>query len=252
MEKKLYLGDCLKHLGEIPTESVNLIVTSPPYNADKEYEQRLSDRDYEYFIQSVFSEIDRVLKLDGRVCWVIAPTISRKGDELPFPLEHITMRAAENAGLLFWESIVWDQSHTEADTAWGSWQSASAPFIRHQTERVLLFVKATRKRVEKGESNHFKKEEFEKSTLDIWKITSETRTSKHPCPFPLDLALRCVKLFSYINDVVLDPFMGIGTTGEACKRLDRIFIGMEKEKKYYKIAKKKLITLDDYLEVISS
>lgn len=248
MDRELLYGNCLKHLRKISQDTIDLVVTSPPYNSGQEYEENMTDIEYGSFIAEVFSLLKRVLKRDGRICWIIAPTISRKNVEFPFPLEYITMKAAKKASLCFWETIIWNQLHSEAQTSWGSWQSASAPFIRHQTERILLFVKQTRKRLAKGESSLFKKGEFEKATLDIWDIKPDTKKGFHPCPFPLDLALRCVKLFSYVNDIILDPFMGSGTTGEACKQLNRVFIGIEKEKNYFKLAKTRLISLDDYFE----
>lgn len=244
-EKKLYLGDCQEIIPKIEWQPVNLVVTSPPYNARQEYEGEMTEEEYCEFILGTFKLIKKVLAEDGRVAWVVAPTISEKGKELPFPLEYLSIKAALEAGLNFWESIVWDQGHTEAQTAWGSWQSSSAPYIRHKTERVLLFTKNGRKRQTKGESNKFGEKEFEHSTLDMWQI-APTQDPVHPCPFPLKLALRCVKLFSYKGDVVLDPFMGSGTTGEACK-IGRKFIGIEKDPNYFKRAKERLISLHKYI-----
>jgi len=244
----IYKGDCLDVLPLLKSESVNLVVTSPPYNALQEYEDDLSEEEYEEFITNVFTRISRVLKPDARICWIVAPTISRKNREFPFPLEYITIKAACNSGIKFWESIVWDQGHSEAHTAWGSWQSASAPFIRHKTERVLLFVKNTRRRISRGVSNKFGDKEFEHSTLDVWNITP-CKDRVHPCSFPLALAKRCIKMFSYVDDVVLDLFMGVGTTGIACSRLKRFFIGIEKKHEYFIESKKRLVNLIDFLKV---
>lgn len=245
---RVYNVDCLDGIAKLPSECINCVITSPPYNAGQEYEELLSDDAYESFITAVFTALQRVLKGDGRICWVIAPTISRKGIEFPFPLEYITMKAAEKAKLVFWETIVWNQLNTEAQTAWGSWQSASAPFIRHQTERVLLFVKKTRKRAEKSKSTEFRAKEFERATLDIWTIVPETKQGIHPCPFPLALVERCLKLFTYKHDLVLDPFMGLGTVGVACKRLQRQFLGFELNAAYTNAAKARLRqeVLDDF------
>lgn len=240
----IYRSDCRDILPAIA--NVNLVVTSPPYNSNQEYETLLSEDEYFTFIRECFALIKDSLVEDGRICWVVAPTISRKNAEFPFPLVYITIKAAIMAGLTFWEEIIWDQLHSEAKTAWGSYQSASAPFIRHQTERILLFTKTSRKRSDKGISNSFKKKEFEHSTLDVWRIKPVTHPI-HPCPFPLALAIRCIKLFSYIDDVVLDPFMGSGTVGEACKRLDRQFIGIEKVPKYFTCARNQLRDLKEYI-----
>lgn len=237
---RIYKIDCRDGISKLSDSFVNCVISSPPYNSGQEYEEHLSDSAYELFITSIFSALKRVLTKDGRICWIVAPTISRKETEFPFPLEYITMKAAEKANLIFWETIIWNQLNTEAQTAWGSWQSASAPFIRHQTERILLFVKETRKRLEKQPSKEFKKKEFESSTLDVWKITPETKRIIHPCPFPLSIVERCLKLFTYKGDIVLDPFAGSGTVGVACKRLGRRFLGFELNADYVKYAKSRL------------
>jgi site-specific DNA-methyltransferase (adenine-specific) len=236
----VYNIDCLEGLSKLPSNIINCVISSPPYNSGQEYEELLSDEAYEAFITSVFVALKRVLTRDGRICWIIAPTISRKTTEFPFPLEYITMKAAEKAGLIFWETIVWNQMNTEAQTAWGSWRSASAPFIRHQTERVLLFVKETRRRIEKVKSTEFREKEFEHSTLDIWAITPETTRMLHPCPFPLALVERCLKLFTYRGDLVVDPFIGSGQVGIACKRLGRNFIGFDSNPNYVIYARSRL------------
>jgi site-specific DNA-methyltransferase (adenine-specific) len=247
----IYEIDCLKGLSKLPSNIVNCVISSPPYNSGQEYEELLSNDAYESFITSVFTGLKRVLVKDGRICWIVAPTISRKEVEFPFPLEYITMKAAEKAKLIFWETIVWNQGNSEAQTAWGSWRSASAPFIRHQTERVLLFVKETRKRIEKSKSTEFREKEFEHATLDVWSITPETRQGVHPCPFPTRLVERCLKLLTYKGDIVLDPFIGSGQVGIACRRLKRNFIGFDSNPNYVKYAKSRLNQnlLTDYQEL---
>lgn len=245
---EIYCADCRDVLAnEIDKNSVHLTVTSPPYNARQEYESQLSEDEYLDFIIEVFQKIKRVLHDRGRICWNVAPTINEKNKEFPFPLEFLTIEAARKAGLIFWESIVWNQLHTEANTAWGSYKSPNAPVVRHMTERVLFFVKTSRRRGEKGRpQNEFKKGEFEELTLDLWTI-SPTHNSKHPCPFPVELAERCLKFLSFKPDTILDPFMGIGTVGQACSNLGRkMFIGIDKEKKYFKTASYNVKNLLEY------
>ncbi len=136
----------------------------------------------------------------------------------------------------FRDMIIWDQLHSETKTAWGSWRSASAPYIRHMTEFLLIYYKKTWKK-DKGESD-MSSVLFTELVNDIWRVKPETDKKlrrRHPAPFPVELVTRCMKLFSFVGDTILDPFGGSGTTAVAGKLCGRKVILVEKEKKYCKL-----------------
>jgi len=231
----LFEGDCLQVLPTIDDESVDLVVTSPPYNVRKEYEkEKLSGDEYLVFMSSVFSELYRVLKVSGRICFNVPFSMNDKG--IPFYILPKIMNAFEKTPLKYRHLIVWDQLNSGSETAWGSWKSPSAPWLRHLTEFILLGYKDTWKKQHSGESD-LTTDEFMKYTLDKWRFPSKSN-SKHPAPFPEELPHRCIKLFSYVNDVVLDPFLGSGTTMKVAQDLRRSCMGVEIEPKYIEMIKK--------------
>jgi len=226
------------NMTEIPNSSIDLIITSPPYNVNKEYEDFKSDKEYQDFINQSLKECCRVLKDDGRICWNVVGTITSKG-RIFSPL-YVSMKGFEYANINLRDIIVWDQLNSENDTAWGSWVSASSPHLRHKTEFILVGFKKYWKKQTKRESD-ITRDEFLKLTLDIWKMPTENRYRKiHPCPFPEILVYNCLKLFSFKNDIILDPFAGTGTTLVVAKKLGRQYIGYEKEKKYISLIKERL------------
>jgi site-specific DNA-methyltransferase (adenine-specific) len=153
-------------------------------------------------------------------------------------------------GLTIKENIIWDQSNSGCDTAWGSWQSASSPHIRHLTEMILVGYNTQWKKTNKGKSD-ITGDEFSKWTLDKWKISPE-RDRSHPAPFPEELAKRCIKLFSYVGDVVLDPFSGSGTTCAVAKKFGRQYIGIDLDAEYTRLAQKRLDNIPQKLELFIS
>ena len=226
------------NMAEIPDNSIDLIITSPPYNVNKEYENFQSDEEYQDFINQSLKECYRVLKPDGRVCWNVVGTITAKG-RIFSPL-YVSMKGFEFANIKLRDIIVWDQLNSENDTAWGSWASASSPHLRHKTEFILIGFKEYWKKQTKGESD-ITRDEFLKLTLDIWQMPTETSYRKyHPAPFPEILVANCLKLFSYKNDIILDPFAGTGTTLVVAKKLGRQYIGYEINKKYMTIINRRL------------
>jgi site-specific DNA-methyltransferase (adenine-specific) len=217
---------------ELPDNSVHLMITSPPYNVTKEYDQNLTLQQYLTLIHNVMKEVYRVLVNGGRACINIA-NVGRK----PYiPLSDYINKIMVDIGYNFRGEIIWDKGASAGGScAWGSWCSASNPSLRDTHEYILVFSKGNLKR-EKG-VNTISSEDFMAWTKSIWRMNTESaKRVKHPAPFPLELPHRLINLYSYRGDVVLDPFMGSGTTAIAAIRNGRNYVGYDISAEYAKIA----------------
>lgn len=231
---KIIHADCREVLRQMPESCVDLIVTSPPYNCNMEYENWADDKEYEGFIEQVIAELPRILKPTGRVVWNILGSITNHG-RIYSPL--LCNWNSLDKYLKFRDFLVWNQQNSENDTAWGSWASASAPHFRHQCEVILIYFKNEWKKG-KGVSDIDPKN-FPNWTRDIWEI-STARRNGHPCPFPEELSDRAIQMMSFVGDIVLDPFCGSGTTCASAKKLKRNYIGIDNNKEYCVIAERRL------------
>ncbi|MEM3404245.1 MAG: site-specific DNA-methyltransferase [Nitrososphaeria archaeon] len=233
--------------------SVDLIVTSPPYNVDIKYESFKDDIPYEKYLEFTEKWLNKALKLlkpDGRMCLNI-PLDKSKGRNNDGGFQSVyvdTVSIAKRVGWKYMTTIVWNESNISRRTAWGSFTSASAPYVIAPVETIVVLYKETWKKSRGGESDITSKE-FVDWTLGLWEFSGENpKRVNHPAPFPVELPRRCIKLFSYVSDLVLDPFLGSGTTLVACSLLKRKGIGVEIEKKYCEFAKKRLIGEGKILE----
>ena len=212
-------------------------VTSPPYNIGKDSDEDLSDNEYWEMITKVFEEVYRVTESGGR----LVVNVANLGRKPYIPFSKYFIEVILQIGFLMRGEIIWQKSKgANANFAWGSWLSPSNPVIRDIHEYCLVFSKDSMKNSTKGEST-IEKEEFMESTLSIWNI-SPARAKKigHPAPFPVELAKRFINLYSFKNDLILDPFIGSGSTAIAAKLLNRDYIGYELNPEYVKIAKNRL------------
>lgn len=221
----------------VPDESVGLAFTSPPYNAGKEYDLDLNLEEYLDLISRVGAEVYRVLKPGGR--YVI--NIANLGRKPYIPLHAYFYARHMELGFLPAGEIIWQKGKgASGNCAWGSWRSAKAPRLRDIHEYLLVFSKGSFSREESGEST-IDREEFMASTLSVWEIPPESaRRVGHPAPFPVELAARVIRLYSYAGDVVLDPFSGSGTTCVAAKLNGRHYVGYDIEPEYCRIAGRRL------------
>ena len=237
----LMCGDCLDMIKNIPDDSIDLIITSPPYNVGIEYNSNDDNLEYDSYLnwlKEIFTQAYSKLKNGGRVCVNVAMESNKKGKKY---LSNDISNMLEDIGYLRNSTIIWDKQNLSKRTAWGSWKSPSCPNIINPLEVIIVCSKGTRKKTGDKSKIDITKEEFIEYSLGVWKFGSESaKRVKHPAPFPVELPYRCMKMFSYVGDVVLDPFMGSGTTGVACKKLDRDFIGIELDKTYYDIAKERI------------
>lgn len=235
----IYCADNRDILPLIPEKSVDLVVTSPPYNLEMEYEQSLTEQEYLDFINQVLIELHRTLCEGGRILWNVPNQIrvARNGHLWSPSIK--TAGLLEKVGMQFFDIILWNQCYSDSATAWGSWLSPSAPFIRHQLEAVLVFYKEQWK-LQHGNGTDLEPQQFMSLTKsELWDISPAKRNG-HPCPYPEELAWKCMKLFSYQSSFILDPFLGSGTTAYCTKKLGRKCIGIEISEKYCEIAAKRL------------
>ncbi len=253
---------------EVPDGSVQLIVTSPPYNVGKGYAQHHDDmelRDYLAFLGAVWKESRRVLCRGGRLAVNIANTWRK-----PYmPLNAYVAQQLIDLGLWMRGEIIWDKGASAGvSTAWGSFARASNPTLRDVHEYILVFCKESfRLEESRGTASGIENLEFVEWTKSIWRrpheelhdaegsiwkfdtqskrslaksTTNGGERTMHPAPFPLDLPLRLILLYTNIGDVVLDPFMGSGTTALAAKMTQRHYVGYEISPEYCALAQERL------------
>jgi len=228
-----------ERMDELPDSSVHLMVTSPPYNVGKEYDENLTLDEYRTFLKKVWGEVKRVLVPGGRVCINIA-NLGRK----PYiPLHAFIIEDMLDLGFLMRGEIIWNKASSGSpSTAWGSWLSAKNPILRDIHEYILIFSKGIFTR-----SNPFKRkssvtrEEFLELTKSVWTFPAvSARKVGHPAPFPEELPRRCIQLYTFVGETVLDPFMGSGQTAIAAIRTGRHYVGYEIDPEYVKLAEERI------------
>jgi len=224
---------------ELPDCSVHLMVTSPPYNVGKEYDEDLSLEDYLAFLQRVWKETQRVLVPGGRMCINVA-NLGRK----PYiPLHAFIAEQATALGFLMRGEIIWNKAASASpSTAWGSWKSASNPTLRDVHEYILVFCKDTFKRQNPAKrENTISRDEFMEYNKSVWNFAAEpARKVGHPAPFPVELPRRLIHLYTFVNEIVLDPFIGSGQTAIAALKSSRHYIGYEIDEKYVALANERI------------
>lgn len=238
--------DVLKaDLSSVPP--INLIVTSPPYNVGIEYDKHVDTMTYaEYLVwcEKWLKRMYDILAEDGRICINIPFSITpihlnkvKGAEDINYPVSSDYIRICQEIGFKYYRTIIWQKMGSNK-TCWGSWRSATAPFIIDPNECILIFYKNQWKRKSKGTSTISGKD-FMHYIKNLWAMHPATK-SKHPAAFPLELPLRCIKLLSYKEDTICDPFTGSGTTGEAAVREGRNFVGIEMSKDYFDDAKDRI------------
>lgn len=228
-----------ERMDELPDNSVHLMVTSPPYNVGKEYDEDFTLEEYLQFLKNVFKEVYRVLVPGGRICINIA-NLGRK----PYiPLHAFIVKDMLDLGFLMRGEIIWNKaSSSSPSTAWGSWLSAANPTLRDIHEYILVFSKGmfSRKNIYKRK-NTISKEEFLELTKSIWTFSAErARKIGHPAPFPVELPYRLIQLYTFKGEVVLDPFIGSGQAAIAAVKTKRHYVGYDIDEGYVKLAEKRI------------
>lgn len=232
----VHLADS-RDLSWIPDDSVGLMVTSPPYHVGKDYDTDEDFSSYLQMLEEVFSEVYRVLEPGGRAVVNVAG-LGRK----PYvPLSHLAGQIMRDVGFLMRGEIIWVKGKgMNGSAAFGSWMKASNPALRDLHEYIMVFSKGRWGRVRKGVST-ITKEDFLAWTLSVWNVAPESaRRVGHPAPFPIEIPRRLIQLYSYQDDVILDPFGGAGTTGLAAVEAGRKYIVIDNQKAYVELAQKRL------------
>ncbi|MBS7631677.1 site-specific DNA-methyltransferase [Candidatus Bathyarchaeota archaeon] len=227
-----------RKMDNIPDSSVHLMVTSPPYNVGKDYDEDLDLNGYLDLLKSVFSETYRVLVPGGRACINIA-NVGRK----PYiPYHKFIIDTMFDAGFLMRGEIIWNKAAgAGVSTAWGSWCSASNPTLRDTHEYILIFSKSKFSRNGKNKDSTISRDEFLEFTKSVWEFPPESAQKVgHPAPFPVELPYRCIQLYTFKGEVVLDPFCGVGTTALAAIKTNRHFICLDNNFEYTEKAKKRI------------
>ena len=229
-----------ENMHELPDNSVHLMITSPPYNVTKEYDNDLNLEEYLALLKNVWQETYRVLVPGGRACINIA-NLGRK----PYiPLHSYIIKDMHSIGFLMRGEIIWNKaSSASPSTAWGSWLSAANPVLRDIHEYILIFSKNSFSHISKGKESTISKEEFLEWTKSVWTFPPvSAKKIGHPAPFPEELPQRLIKLYSFKSDVILDPFLGSGTTSLSAAKNNRNYIGYDTNKNYILLADRRIAT----------
>ncbi len=224
-----------EQMTELPDCSVHLMVTSPPYNVGKDYDADLTLKEYREFLKRVWKETYRVLVPGGRLCLNIA-NLGRK----PYiPLDAFLTEDLLEIGFLMRGQIIWNKDTSASpSTAWGTWLSAKNPILRDIHEYILVFSKGTFTRMNLYKRpNSITREEFLELTKSVWTFPAvSAKKVGHPAPFPEELPRRCIQLYTFVGEVVLDPFMGSGQTAIAALKTGRHYVGYEIDPEYAELA----------------
>ena len=255
-------GDSLFVLKEIPSNYIDIIITSPPYNAAHNYDNYNDNKDFNDYIENmkdIFTECYRVLKKGGRICVNVPFAIkNKKTKDVSFISHHIAS-VLNNIGFRDFEWITWhkgkNMNHFQGNnTAWGSWKSPSCPSFRPLGEAIMVFYKEEKQHKGNKDKIDITGEEFKEWTKNTWYfhednnnvyenlmcVSNDAKKKDHPAPYPNELVERLLKMYSYEDDIVLDPFNGIGTTTYVAEKMNRKYIGIELSKKYCDLAMERL------------
>ena len=237
LDRVLYKSS--EDMTDLPDNSVHLMVTSPPYNVGKEYDRDLTLDEYRDFLRRVWAETERALVDGGRCCINIA----NLGRRPYIPIHAFIIQDMLDLGFLMRGEVIWSkEASSSPSTAWGSWRSASNPTLRDTHEYILVFSKSSFSRDKSGRESTISRNEFLEFTKSIWRFDAEpARKVGHPAPFPVELPYRCIQLYTFKGDIVLDPFMGSGQTAIAAVRTGRHFVGYETNPDYVKLCERRIL-----------
>ncbi len=241
-----YLDRIFQHtseeMRELPDRSVHLMVTSPPYNVGKEYDDDLTLDEWRGLMRRVLAETFRALVDGGRAC----VNVANLGRRPYIPIHAYVIEDAHDAGFYMRGEIIWNKAAGAGNsTAWGSWRSASNPTLRDTHEYILVFQKAPfRRTAPEGRESTVSRDDFLELTRSVWTFGPESaKRAGHPAPFPVELPRRLIELYTYSGDLVLDPFMGTGATAIAAAASGRRYVGYEIDGEYVSRAEGRILEI---------
>ena len=238
---KIVVGDSELLLKQLPDNSIDLIFTSPPYNFGLDYSEHKDGINWkQYFgkLFRIFTECIRITKYGGRIAINVQPLYSDF-----IPIHHIISNFFMENKMIWRNEIIWEKNNYNAKyTAWGSWKSPSNPYLKYTWEYIEVFSKGDLKHPGEPSNTDILDSEFKEWVNAKWSIAPEKSMKDygHPAMFPEKLAERVIKLFSFKNDVILDPFNGSGTTTKVARNLNRHYIGIDLSKNYVNLALERL------------
>jgi DNA modification methylase len=240
-ENMIICGDSVDVLAKLPDNCIDLIITSPPYNFGMQYENTDDGVDWNAYLDKlflVFAEGIRVLTYGGRFIVNVQPLFSDY-----IPLHHIISSFFMEQKMIWKGEILWEKNNYNCKyCSWGSWKSPSSPYLKYTWEFIEVFCKGDLKKTGNKEDIDISDEEFKSWVVAKWSIGPERRMKQfdHPAMYPEDLVERCLKLFSFKNDIILDPFNGAGTSTAVAARLNRRYIGIDISDEYCTAARERL------------
>jgi len=240
---QIICGDSEEILSLFPENCIDLIITSPPYNFGLEYTSSEDSAHWEAYLDKlfrIFSHGIRVLKYGGRFIVNVQPLFSDY-----IPLHHIISSFFMSQKMIWKGEILWEKNNYNCKyTSWGSWKSPSSPYLKYTWEFIEIFCKGTLKKNGKSDDADITDEEFKSWVVAKWSIGPERRMKdfNHPAMFPEDLVERCLKLFSFKGDIILDPFNGAGTTSVVAARTGRRYVGIDISEEYCNRARERVHT----------
>ena len=235
------VADSQEALKQMPDNCVDLVFTSPPYNFGLDYGEHRDGVDWNLYFEklfAIFKECIRVTKYGGRIAVNVQPLYSDF-----IPAHHIISDFFMRNRMIWRNEILWEKNNYNAKyTAWGSWKSPSNPYLKYTWEFIEVFSKGDLKHPGESALSDITDTEFKEWVNAKWSIAPEKKMKEynHPAMFPEKLAERVIKLFSFQEDIVLDPFNGVGTTTKVASRLNRHYVGFDVSKKYVDIAIQRL------------
>lgn len=240
-ENQIICGDSQEILSGLPDNCIDLVVTSPPYNFGLDYESTVDDNHWETYFEKlfgIFSECIRVLKYGGRAVINVQPLFSDY-----IPTHHIISNFFIEKKMIWKGEILWEKNNYNCKyTAWGSWKSPSNPYLKYTWEFLEIFCKGDLKKAGDATYADISADDFKKWVVGKWSIAPERKMKKfdHPAMFPEELVQRVLQLFSFENDIILDPFNGAGTTTSVARKLNRRYLGIDISEKYCDTARERI------------
>jgi len=240
-ENQIICGDSQNILSKLPDNCIDLVITSPPYNFGLDYASTADDNHWETYFEKlfeIFSECVRVLKYGGRAVINVQPLFSDY-----IPTHHIISNFFIKKKMIWKGEILWEKNNYNCKyTAWGSWKSPSNPYLKYTWEFLEIFCKGDLKKEGNSSYADISADDFKKWTVGKWSIAPERKMKEfdHPAMFPEELVHRALQLFSFENDIILDPFNGAGTTTSVAKKLNRRYLGLDISEKYCETAQKRI------------